>query len=160
LRIATVGSFILVLSAGLVLAAPLSKITICHHASSTQLVTITVSENALAGHANHGDTLGACGGGACASNGQTYVNLCNAICDGARGCSRNSESGNCACSDIFDPVRCENGNLYANQCVATCAGATSCQGLGELPPCACDTSFNPVTCNSDGETYVNRCTAL
>jgi hypothetical protein len=166
---AAIGLFAVILCGGLALAAPLPKITICHHANSSQVVTITVSENALAGHANHGDTLGACSsGGACAcdltfdpvtctSNGKSYVNLCNAICDGASGCTRNSGSGNCACSDIFDPVRCSNGNVYASQCVATCSGATVCNEIGGAV-CACDLTFNPVTC-SDGNTYVNQCIA-
>jgi hypothetical protein len=166
---AAVGSFVVILGVGVVLAAPLDKITICHHNHNT----ITVSENALAAHLRHGDTAGACGGDGtncacnlifdpvtCTSDGKTYVNLCNALCAGARGCTRNGDSPACACSQIFDPVRCENGTLWANQCVATCGGETVCTPIRDQGNCACTTEFNPVTCNSDGATYANLCIAL
>jgi hypothetical protein len=52
-----VGSFVLVLGAGVVSATPSGKVTICHEGSN-----ISVSENAVPAHLAHGDTVGACNG--------------------------------------------------------------------------------------------------
>jgi hypothetical protein len=39
-----------------------SKVTICHKPGSKNQHTLTVSQSALSGHLNHGDTIGACSG--------------------------------------------------------------------------------------------------
>ena len=36
------------------------KVTICHHADASNVVTITVSSSALDAHLAHGDTIGPC----------------------------------------------------------------------------------------------------
>ena len=36
------------------------KVTICHHANASNLVTITISSSALDAHLAHGDTIGPC----------------------------------------------------------------------------------------------------
>jgi hypothetical protein len=160
LWLAAAGSIVLFLCVGVVLAAPLGKITICHNGQ-----TITVSENAIPAHAAHRDTPGACNQACacpfildpvtCASNGRTYVNLCVAQCDGATGCVR--DAGDlCACPAIWNPVVC-GGITYASPCIAECVGAASdCNGGPGI--CVCPSIFLPVTC-SDGVTYVNQCTA-
>ena len=157
LWLAAVGSFVLILGVGVVLAARLDTITICHRGQ-----TITVSQNSIPAHAAHGDSPGACDQVCdcpfifdpvtCASNGKTYLNLCIAQCDGATGCVRGG-GDLCACPAIWDPVVCGSGIVYANICLATCAGCTSVPHL-----CVCPLIFAPVTC-SDGVTYVNQCTA-
>jgi hypothetical protein len=40
--------------------AAADKVTICHHASDTMTVDITVDQDALSAHMAHGDTMGAC----------------------------------------------------------------------------------------------------
>jgi hypothetical protein len=56
LWIAAVSSFVLILGVGVVLAANLPNVTICHKGQ-----TITVDAHSLAAHLAHGDGLAQCG---------------------------------------------------------------------------------------------------
>jgi hypothetical protein len=143
----------------MVVAAPLSKITICHHADDNRRITLVVGENSLPAHLQHGDTLGTCDN-VCpcqpsidpvvCSNGQTYINQCVATCAGQADCDRA-----CPCQPFLDPVVCSNGSTYINQCVATCREATDCR-----PPCgSCPETGNTVLCTT-GNLYDNQCKGL
>lgn len=122
---AAAGSFAAILCVGVVLAAALPNVTICHKGN-----TIVVDANSLPAHLAHGDTLGTCDN-VCAcqpsidpvtcSDGNSYLNQCIADCAGATDCTRA-----CACDLTVAPVTCSNGNTYTNQCVADCEGATNC----------------------------------
>ncbi|XP_062602792.1 serine protease inhibitor dipetalogastin-like [Saccostrea cucullata] len=77
----------------------------------------------------------------------------------------NSQTNNCACIQVYNPVCGINGRTYSNSGCAGCAGV-SVQCMGECPcrspgnpgNCACPFIYDPV-CGFNGRTYSNSCTA-
>ncbi|XP_061167871.1 serine protease inhibitor dipetalogastin-like [Saccostrea echinata] len=73
-----------------------------------------------------------------------------------------SQTNNCACIQVYDPVCGINGRTYSNSACAGCAGvAVQCRG--ECPcrttgNCACGFIYDPV-CGFNGRTYSNSCVA-
>jgi hypothetical protein len=74
LMLATVG-WLLGLTASPLLGAPAAKVPICHKPGTPGEHTLTVPENALPGHLDHGDFLGPCEGGSTSDTVQTGTEL-------------------------------------------------------------------------------------
>ena len=81
-----------------ILAAPAAKVTICHIPPGTpdNYHTITVGENALPNHLQHGDLLGSCD-----------ENL-DALCDDGNACTQDHQDGVCL-PVPHPPVDCDDG---------------------------------------------------
>jgi len=116
------------------------KVTVCHVPPSNpaNFHDITISENALQAHLNHGDFMGSC-----------FEN-CAALCDDDDACTQDyvADNGECVCLDQHPPVDCDD----SNPCTAD-----SCDTLNG---CEYDmTVMNGTTCDDgDPQTTNDVCT--
>ena len=108
-----------------------AKLTVCHvpPGNPANFHDITISENALQAHLNHGDFVGSC------------LENCAALCDDGDACTQDyvSENGECVCLDQHPPVDCDD----SNPCTAD-----SCDSVDG---CEYDLSTNNGTLCDDGD---------
>ena len=139
LWIAAVGTFVLILCVGVVLAAPPPR---SRSATTAELLLRPASERLrhtwrMATRSGPAALLRACQPSIApviCEVGGTFIDQCVADCAGAEGCERL-----CACQPQIDPVLCSDGNTYINPCIADCVGAgPNCDRL-----CVCQPSLAP-----------------
>ena len=122
-------------------AAQAAKVEICHFppGNPDNWHTISVSENALAAHLDHGDLEGSC-----------FAN-CGAICDDGDSCTQDVEPDAevCLCRAVPEPVDCDDSNPCTADSCSSEAGA-----------CVYDTALlNGTSCDDgDPETADDVCT--
>ena len=113
-------------------AAQAVKVDVCHFPPGNidNWHTISVSENALNAHFNHGDLEGSC-----------YEN-CETICDDGDACTQDVEpdAAVCICKAEPTPVNCDDGNPCT---------ADSCSS--EVGACVYDTTILDGTACDDGD---------
>ena len=105
-----------------------AKVTVCHvpPGNPANFHDITISENALQAHLNHGDFVGSC------------LENCAALCDDGDACTQDyvTENGECVCLDQHPPVDCDD----SNPCTAdSCDSVDGCEyDLITMNGTACD----------------------
>lgn len=113
-------------------SAQAAKVDVCHlpPGNPDNWHTISVSENALQAHLNHGDLEGSC------------LANCETLCDDGDACTQDIESDldECVCLVIPEPVDCDDGN--------SCT-ADSCDS--NLGACVYDTSLPNGDACDDGD---------
>ncbi|MFV9646532.1 MAG: hypothetical protein ACNYWU_11980 [Desulfobacterales bacterium] len=117
-----------------------AKITVCHvpPGNPSNFHDITISENALQAHLDHGDFVGSC------------LENCAALCDDGDACTQDyvTENGECVCLEQHPPVDCDD----SNPCTAdSCDSVDGCEyDLITMNGTACD--------DGDPETTNDVCT--
>ena len=122
-------------------AAGGAKVEICHvpPGNPANFHTITVSENAMAAHLEHGDVAGACNA------------LCAALCDDGNACTID-DAADCeenGCPSDRAPVDCNDGNECTADSCDPASGCANAPRTGE----ACDDGqacSGPDTCDANG----------
>jgi hypothetical protein len=124
-----------------VTAAQAAKVNVCHFppGNPDNWQTISISENALNAHLNHGDLAGSC------------LANCETICDDGDACTQDVESDaeSCSCLAVPTAVDCDDSNPCTADSCSSAAGA-----------CVYDTAIlNGTACDDgDAETSGDVCT--
>lgn len=129
-----VGLVLAMLGATSAQAGGANKVQVCHvpPGNPTNWHTITIGENALAGHLAHGDLAGTC------------EENCESLCSDGNPCTQDvdPQAPECACLDDHPPVNCDDSNLCTTD---------SCD------PGAGGCVYAPIDCSDDDLCTVDAC---